>query len=183
MASRRSSAEGAERKALLVGTALDVIAEHGVHKTTHRRIADRANVPLGSATYYFSGLGEILEAAFSSYTSEMAENYRQALATAQDPEETAEALVAFIGGSSRSASDRRILFELYSYAQYEPRAKQIVKTWIATTQEALRPHCSEETAAAVDTFIEGATVRAALGEQTLDEAGLRRGLLALLRRS
>lgn len=180
MASQRSSAAGAERKALLVESALEVIAEHGAHKTTHRRIADRANVPLGSATYYFSSLGDILEAAFSSYTATMAEKYRQAITSAQSPEDTAEALIAFIGGSSRSDSDRRILFELYSYAQYEPRAKQIVKTWIATTQEALRRHCSEETAAAVDTFIEGATVRRALDEQTLDEDGLRHGLLALM---
>lgn len=45
-----------QRRERILQATLDTIAAHGIHAVTHRKIATCANVPLGSLTYYFSGI-------------------------------------------------------------------------------------------------------------------------------
>ena len=56
-----------ERKSRIIEAAIDVIAEFGVAGTTHRRIAAAADVPLGSLTYHFTGLDDLLGQAFTRH--------------------------------------------------------------------------------------------------------------------
>lgn len=58
---------------------LDTIAIHGIHAVTHRKIATCAGVPLGSLTYYFSGIEALVEEAFSLFTGQMSAQYQQFL--------------------------------------------------------------------------------------------------------
>lgn len=53
---------------------------YGIHAVTHRKIATLAGVPLGSMTYYFSGIDELLLEAFSSFTEIMSRQYQAFLA-------------------------------------------------------------------------------------------------------
>jgi DNA-binding transcriptional regulator YbjK len=52
------------RRQRIVDATLQVVAMHGVAGTTHRRIAGEAGVPLGSVTYYFETLEQLISAAF-----------------------------------------------------------------------------------------------------------------------
>lgn len=54
-----------DRRNRIIEAALDVIEVHGVAGATHRRIAEAANVPLGSMSYHFNGLDEVFVAAVS----------------------------------------------------------------------------------------------------------------------
>ncbi|MCW3845483.1 TetR family transcriptional regulator, partial [Micromonospora yasonensis] len=54
-----------DRRQRLIEVTLDVIAEHGVAGTTHRRVATAADVPLGSVTYHFASLEHLLASAFT----------------------------------------------------------------------------------------------------------------------
>lgn len=71
-----------ERRARIIAAALQVIVEQGVHRTTHRRIAAAADVPLGSLTYYFDDLTAILEEAFNHLYVTWAANVRRDLQAA-----------------------------------------------------------------------------------------------------
>ncbi len=53
---------------------------YGIHAVTHRKIATLAGVPLGSMTYYFSGIDELLLEAFSRFTEIMSRQYQAFLA-------------------------------------------------------------------------------------------------------
>ena len=64
-----------ERKSRIIDATLGVIAEHGVAGTTHRRIAAAADVPLGSLTYHFSGLDDLVEQAFTRHAERMSPFY------------------------------------------------------------------------------------------------------------
>ena len=46
------------RRERIIDACLDVIAEHGVAGTSHRRVAAAARVPLGSMTYHFDGMDD-----------------------------------------------------------------------------------------------------------------------------
>lgn len=66
-----STARSEPRKQVITRAALCVIAEGGLRAATFRRIATRAEVPLGSLTYYFSGIEELLDHAFDMYEEEL----------------------------------------------------------------------------------------------------------------
>ncbi len=66
-----------QRRERILQATLDTIAAHGIHAVTHRKIATCANVPLGSLTYYFSGIEALIEEAFSLFTAEMSAQYQQ----------------------------------------------------------------------------------------------------------
>ena len=64
---------------------LDVIAEHGVAGASHRAIARAADVPLGSITYHFATLDELLAAAFTPARRRRRAAFRRAAARGPGP--------------------------------------------------------------------------------------------------
>jgi TetR/AcrR family transcriptional regulator, regulator of biofilm formation and stress response len=59
-----------ERFQHMVAVAIRIIGEEGVDALTHRRLAERAQVPLGSTTYWFESRDEILTQALTHFASE-----------------------------------------------------------------------------------------------------------------
>ena len=167
------------RRNAIVEAAVAVIAEVGVHKVTHRRIANRARVPLGSLTYYFARLDDILEAAFRSYVDTMVQAYNELLLTAASPDEAIDALVQFLHLAAGSPTRTRLLFELYSHAQHDDATAVLVQDWMASTQVCLLKHFAPETAAAVDALVEGLLIRQTLQTQPIADATVRASLAAL----
>src|SRR5580698_9922844 len=52
-----------DRRMRIAAAALEVVAKWGVEGLTHRRVAAAAGVPLGSMTYHFSSLEQVLRVA------------------------------------------------------------------------------------------------------------------------
>lgn len=52
-----------DRRQRLVDAAVEVVAERGIAALSHRAVAAAANVPLGSTTYHFTSLDDLLVAA------------------------------------------------------------------------------------------------------------------------
>lgn len=65
----------------IVQATLKAIVIHGIHGVTHRKIAMIAEVPLGSMTYYFAGIDDLLLEAFSCFTHTMSQQYQDFLPT------------------------------------------------------------------------------------------------------
>lgn len=65
----------------IVQATLDAVITYGIHAVTHRKIATIAQVPLGSMTYYFSGIDELLMEAFGHFTETMSRQYQAFLWT------------------------------------------------------------------------------------------------------
>ncbi len=80
---------------------LDTIAAHGIHAVTHRKIATCANVPLGSLTYYFSGIEALIEEAFSLFTAEMSAQYQQGFVGVTNREQACDAIADLIPAPRR----------------------------------------------------------------------------------
>jgi AcrR family transcriptional regulator len=58
---RRRERKGEGKRQALLDAAAAVISREGVNAATTRRIADEANVPLGTVHYWFAGKDELLE--------------------------------------------------------------------------------------------------------------------------
>jgi DNA-binding transcriptional regulator YbjK len=57
------------RRRSILDAALRVVAAGGVEAVTHRRVAAKAGVPLGSTTYYFASRDDLLREAFRHHAA------------------------------------------------------------------------------------------------------------------
>ena len=62
------------RKRAIVQAAAELIMELGISNITHRKIAERAGVPLGSTTQYFATLDDLRHAAIAFLSEDDARN-------------------------------------------------------------------------------------------------------------
>lgn len=69
-----------QRREKIIQATLEAVKLYGIHAVTHRKIATLAGVPLGSMTYYFSGIDELLLEAFSVLLRSCPGNIRHFLA-------------------------------------------------------------------------------------------------------
>lgn len=66
---RRS--KGEQTRLLILQSATEVLAKHGIKGTTHRAIANHANIQLSLTTYYFKDIQELVHQAFNLCSSQI----------------------------------------------------------------------------------------------------------------
>lgn len=145
-----------ERKQRIINAALDVIVEHGVQGTTHRRVAKAAGVPLGSMSYHFTGMDELLHMAFKQVAQTSSSEFVARMARAQDREGAIEAIVDIIAGNIWSTPRTLLLsYELYAFAARRPELAAIMREWMRASREALGRFFDPLTSRALDALVEG----------------------------
>lgn len=168
---RRGRRNDPERRARIIDACLDVIAEHGVAGTSHRKVAAAAAVPLGSMTYHFAGIDQLLHEAFSRFAGAVSEQFERRMAAAHDAAAAREAVVAIITDDVfASARDLVITHELYTLAARRPEYRAITTAWMSRSRAALESHFDAETARQLDALIEGLTIHRSLDAEQRDAA-------------
>ena len=160
------------RRDRIIDACLDVITEAGVAGTSHRRVAEAAGVPLGSMTYYFDGMDQLLTEAFTRFSETVSAAFERRMAAAGNREEAKAAVAAIISedvfGTPR---DLVLTHELYALAAREPRFRHITNAWMARSRASLERHFDPATARLLDALIEGLTIHGALDTEPHDPAG------------
>ncbi|MGO4425788.1 TetR/AcrR family transcriptional regulator, partial [Streptomyces sp. MCAF7] len=72
-----------QRRERILTATLSHIADEGVAGVSHRKIAARAGVPLGSMTYHFKGIDELLREAFTRFADHVVAIFEQHLNAAK----------------------------------------------------------------------------------------------------
>ncbi|MCB7135886.1 TetR family transcriptional regulator [Cellulosimicrobium marinum] len=154
----------------MVAACLDVVAEHGVAGTSHRRVAAAADVPLGSMTYHFSGMDELLREAFGRFARDAAAQFERRMAAARDPEEAVQAVAQLITHDVFATQRDLVLsHELYTLAAREPAYRTLTNDWMRRSRVALGRHFDAATCRVLDAFIEGMTIHRALDTEPHDD--------------
>ena len=164
------------RRDLLIDTALGVIAEHGVAGTTHRRVAAAAGVPLGSTTYYFADLGDLLGAAFARFADQISERFESRLRPARTSRDAISAITDFILYDFEDPRELALSCEFYAFAIRRPEIAGLVEAWFARSQQALAPFFDPVTARLIDTYVEGLFTYRGLARESSDGPEIRRAL-------
>ncbi|HFM1538318.1 TPA: TetR/AcrR family transcriptional regulator [Escherichia coli] len=132
---------------------------YGIHAVTHRKIATLAGVPLGSMTYYFSGIDELLLEAFSSFTEIMSRQYQAFFSDVSDATGACQAITDMIYSSQVATPDNmELMYQLYALASRKPLLKTVMQNWMQRSQQTLEQWFEPGTARALDAFIEGMTL-------------------------
>jgi DNA-binding transcriptional regulator YbjK len=170
------------RRQRIVTAAVSAIAEVGIGSVTHRRIAALAGVPLGSTTYYFPTLDDLVAAALreaTEYARAGLEAWAEELTVSRDLPAT------FVDLAQRYVADREqalLEYELCIASARTPELRPIAQLWIDGMRGICARFAGKERGYAMAALIDGYLMQALVTEEPLDEEGLRAGVEALVSR-
>jgi TetR/AcrR family transcriptional regulator, regulator of biofilm formation and stress response len=163
-----------ERKSRIIDATLAVIAEHGVAGTTHRRIAAAADVPLGSLTYHFTGLDDLLEQAFTRHAERMSPFYAAHFDHVHTRDDLIDAITDLMHGlADDQEHDWAISYELYLAALRTPALRRVTESWMRRSRAVLERFVDPVTARGVDAVVEGLVMHMMLSTTTFPRAETR----------
>lgn len=176
--SARKDPEGRRRS--IVGAAVQEMTEHGPATLTHRRVAERAQVPLGATTYYFATLDDLRRAALESIAAQNEEDLEEIAAAITacggSPEGIAEQLCLYLADRDRVLGENA----LYFAGVHEPDLRPLSRRWVHGMSEILSSHTSPGAARATAVYMDGAVLYALLNDTPLDRAELTAAIAALM---
>jgi DNA-binding transcriptional regulator YbjK len=176
-APRRVRRHDPGRRDRLIEAALTVLAEKGVAATTHREIARAADVPLGSMTYHFASLDEVLSEAFTRHAEAAAAVFDARLSAATDRAGAVEAVIALVSEDLLgSPQDLVLSVELYVAAARNPALRAVTQAWMQRSRDALELHFDPTTARELDALIEGLVLHSALSTDPMTPAQIRHAI-------
>jgi DNA-binding transcriptional regulator YbjK len=173
----------AARRAALAAAAIEVIAEVGIGRTTHRAVAARAGLPLGATTYYFPTLDDLIAAGLRQATEAVhadLEGWAVQLREAAD-------LPATLAGLARTyLADRgqaQIEYELFVAAARDPALRPLAEAWLTGMSDLLEPHVGGPTARTIVALLDGAILHALVTASDLDTEPLTAAIRRLTSRA
>ncbi|OLF19419.1 TetR/AcrR family transcriptional regulator [Actinophytocola xanthii] len=168
------------RREAIVRAAVETIAEVGLGQVTHRRIAARAGVPLGSTTYYFPTLDDLVAAALREGTEAaraLLEDWAEALTVSPDPAAT----LVELAERYLADWDRALLeYELYLAAARTPRLRPVAALWTDGLRGICARFAGPARGFALAALVDGAMLQALVAGGPLEAETLRAGADALL---
>jgi TetR/AcrR family transcriptional regulator, regulator of biofilm formation and stress response len=152
---RRTRRYDPDRKTRILDATLDVIAEHGTAGTTHRHVATRADVPLGSLTYHFAGLIDLQAQAFTRYVQLQSAAFKRLFEGLGTREEFVEVLVDLVHGGPDRHRSAVLGFELRLAALRNPDLRALTEAWTRDSRAVLARFTGPDDAARLDALLEG----------------------------
>lgn len=163
-----------DRRTRIIDAALRVIVADGIAGLSHRSVAAEADVPLGSTTYHFGSLDELLTAALRRSN----ENFAQALrgsevcaggAGASSGARLADELTRVLGewfAGERGAIE--LEYELYLAALRRPALRPVAAEWTTSAVELLSTRTDPATARALVALMDGLCLQVLLTGSVFD---------------
>ncbi|MFE0643571.1 TetR/AcrR family transcriptional regulator [Streptomyces sp. NPDC058877] len=169
-----------ERRERIVDAALAVVGRAGIDGLSHRTVAAEADVPLGSTTYHFASLDELLVAALRKAN----EGFGRLLhgdAALTDPDTGLAAALARLLGEWLGGERARVEleYELYLAALRRPALRPVAAEWTESVAAALAHRTDPVTARALAALMDGICLQVLLAGDDYDEE-YARGILARL---
>ncbi|MER7394813.1 TetR family transcriptional regulator [Streptomyces sp. NPDC000151] len=164
-----------ERRQRIIDAAIRVAEERGIGALSHRVVAAAADVPLGSTTYHFASLDDLLVAALRQVCGEpgtAVESWTEYLERdAPLADRIADLLRAYMDDSRRGRV--RMEYELYLAALRRPALQEVAAEWLDGTLEVLGRYTDPGTARTLGALIDGMLLQLLLTDRPFDRAEVR----------
>lgn len=130
---------GEQKRRLILETTLRLIAANGVDSVTHRRVAEAAQIPLGSTTYYFKSREHLLRDAFLHYIDDVREQHARfsAKLDSSSLSSMVDLLVELTEWEFENENRMLAEYELTLYAARDPVVAEHLHAWDDGTLEQL----------------------------------------------
>ncbi|NED97167.1 TetR family transcriptional regulator [Phytoactinopolyspora alkaliphila] len=169
-----------DRRERIAQAAVTLVAEYGVHALTHRKVAAEAGVPLGSTTYYFASLDDLVAAALNKAAERSVADLREWERGLPADVNLATALADFVVRSvGEKRADTMAEYNLYALALHRPHLRQAAVDWDNALAEVLQGRTDPLTGRMVAVLLCGLLMQAVLS----DERPVRSDIEVLIRRA
>jgi DNA-binding transcriptional regulator YbjK len=169
------------RRAALAAAVIEVIAEVGIGRTTHRAVAARADLPLGATTYYFPTLDDLIAAGLRQATDDLKADLRQRAPALRDAHDLPAALTDLALGYLEDRGQTQIEYELFVAAARDEALRPLAETWLTGMTDLLEPHVGRAKAGILVALLDGAMLHALVTAAPLDPVPLTDALRAVIR--
>ncbi|MBQ0830357.1 TetR/AcrR family transcriptional regulator [Streptomyces tagetis] len=169
------------RRQRIIDAAIRVVGRKGIAGLSHRTVAAEADVPLGSTTYHFATLDELLVAALRQANEGFATVVAEHPALADPHSDLAGALAGMLG--DWLAGDRtgvELEYELYLAALRRPALRPVAAEWAEDVSALLSHRTEPATARALVALMDGICLQVLLTDAPYDEEYARGALARLL---
>lgn len=162
-----------DRRDRIARAAITVVAEQGIDALTHRKVAAAAEVPLGSTTYHFRTLDDLVAAALAE-AAERSVAALRAWSEALPPDaDLATELAGFVISSvGEKRQDTMAEYNLYALALIRPHLRQAAVDWDNALAEVLGELTDPLTGRMVGVLLCGLLMQAVLTSEPPARAGL-----------
>ncbi|MEN8653466.1 TetR family transcriptional regulator [Streptomyces sp. 21So2-11] len=172
-----------ERRQRIIDAAIRVVGSKGIAGLSHRSAAAEADVPLGSTTYHFKTLDELMVAALRQAN----EGFAKAVSTRgafDDPGADVAAELAGLLGEwlSGDRTGVELEYELYLAALRRPALRPVAAEWGEGVADRLALRTDPVTARALVALMDGICLQVLLTGARYDEAYAREMLARLIPR-
>lgn len=169
------------RRDRLVETTLRVIEKRGLAGVTYRSVAEAADVPLGSVTYHFASLDELIAAAFMIYVEEQAALFDARLADIPSRQALAGALTDIVLEQFLAHAGKVVTaYELYLGASQRPALREVTNFWMRRSRRALEKIIDPALARVADALLEGLVLHTILEREPMNRREIRNAFLRVL---
>jgi DNA-binding transcriptional regulator YbjK len=164
-----------DRRERLVDAAVHVLADRGIAGLSHRAVAARADVPLGSTTYHFASRDDLLLAALRRISEQWlatVERWEAGIDPAAPlPAEITRLVQETLSGDRARA---RLEYELYLAALRHPALRPLAAECLDAFTDILRRRTGDDaTASALVALVDGLTLQLLLTDRPATEAEIR----------
>ncbi|GAB2995396.1 TetR family transcriptional regulator [Amycolatopsis acidiphila] len=129
---RRRGPNDPERRIRIARAAIQVVAERGIDGLTHRAVAAAAGVPLGSTTYHFATLDDLLEVALHEAAANNVRVLREWEENLPPDTDFAAALSELVMSYLHEQYPQTVVeYDLYVAALRRPRLRAATAAWDA----------------------------------------------------
>ncbi|MGW5397031.1 TetR/AcrR family transcriptional regulator [Streptomyces sp. NPDC003952] len=159
------------RRERIIAAAVRVVGARGIAGLSHRSVAAEADVPLGSTTYHFKTLDDLLVAALRQANEGFARAVADSAALADPRADLAGALAVLLGeflGADRARAE--LEYELYLAALRRPALRPVAAEWCEAVAAALTDRVDPGTARALVAVMDGISLQVLLTGAEYDEA-------------
>jgi DNA-binding transcriptional regulator YbjK len=151
---------------------MEVIAEAGVGRTTHRAVAARAGLPLGATTYYYPTLDDLIAAGLRHAVDTLRSDLdRWAVRLRAAPDLPAE-LTALTREYLADRRQVRLEYELCVAAARDSALRPLAEIWMRGLPEILEPYVGAAAGRDISALLDGFILLALVTESELDADGL-----------
>ncbi len=167
------------RRREILDAAAAIVVEQGTAALTHRAVAARAGVALGSTTRYFASIDDLREATLRMLGDEIdatLDVIERELASGEDPAERCAALMYDFLRDSRQV---HASMAMVTAAASDASLRSLALRWTDRLTDVLAQHMGRERAVAVEVYLDGATMHAALHDSPLSQEAVARVVRAI----
>ncbi|MFF9482455.1 TetR/AcrR family transcriptional regulator [Streptomyces sp. NPDC014733] len=171
-----------ERRQRIIDAAIGVVAARGIAGLSHRAVAAAADVPLGSTTYHFATLDDLLVAALEQVNAGWLADFGRWVDGLDGDAPAADDVLRLVADTLAGDRARVTLeYELYLAALRHPRLRPLAADCLDEMARVLARRTGDlPTARALVAFADGLMLQHLLTGRPFEPEALRAGLTAAL---